>query len=100
MPKKEWTFITSHGAVLAYIASHDQVRGIDIALGLGLTERSVRRIIADLEAEGYITKERVSWFNRYKLNKKRPLRRAEIGDVEIGELLKVLLSDQKKKTKH
>jgi len=43
-----WTFITNHGAVLIFSANHGKVRVIDIALELGITERSVHRIITDL----------------------------------------------------
>jgi predicted transcriptional regulator len=53
-----WTFITNHGAVLIFIANHGKVRAIDIALELGITERSVHRIITDFVAEGYLGKER------------------------------------------
>jgi hypothetical protein len=37
--------------VLVTIAEHGRIKAIDIALQLSLTERTVRRIIANLEAE-------------------------------------------------
>jgi len=55
---KEWTFITSHGAVLALIVKCREIKAIDIASELRLTERSVRRIIADLIAASYVTKDK------------------------------------------
>jgi len=72
---KNWTFVTNHGAVLACIARRSRIRAIDIALELGLTERSVRRTIADLTAEGYIEKTMEGRINRYSINTKLPLRR-------------------------
>jgi hypothetical protein len=97
MPKKKWTFITSHGAVLAFIAKHKRVRALDIAIAIGLTERSVRRIISDLEVEGYICKKRVGWFNQYQINSNLTLRRQVSRDIMIGDLLKVLLSNKEAK---
>jgi DeoR/GlpR family transcriptional regulator of sugar metabolism len=96
---KQWTFITSHGAVLAFIAKHKHVRAIDIATAIGLTERSIRRIIADLEHEGYISKKREGWVNLYEINQKLPLRRRASQDITTGELLKLLLSSKKTKAK-
>ena len=45
----EWHFITNHGAVFVLIAQQHQITAREIA-GYGLTERPVRRIIAELEA--------------------------------------------------
>lgn len=89
---KKWTFITSHGAVLALIAEHRKIKAIEIALELGLTERSVRRIIADLEAEGYIKTNKEARVNRYTVNPDLPLRRPERYDIKVRALLNVFLS--------
>ena len=91
---KKWTFITSHGAVLALIAKHGEIKAIEIATALGITERSVRRITADLEAKGYLHKTRNGRVNRYEVNPKLLLRHPESQDINItiGEVLWVLLS--------
>lgn len=93
-----WTFITNHGAVLALIAEHGQITAREIASELGITERSVHRIISDLEAEGYITRTRRGRVNQYEVNHDLPLRRIERRDVAVRELLKVLLSDSKQES--
>ena len=85
-----WTFITNHGAVLAIIGRHDRITARTIAAELGITERSVLRIIKDLETEGYIRKQRIGRSNQYEVNREAPLRRREGRDVVIGELLKIL----------
>ena len=85
-----WTFITNHGAVLALMAEHGQITARDIANDLGITERSVHRIISELETEGYIEKTRDGRLNWYGVNHELPLRRPERRDVAIGELLKIL----------
>jgi len=86
----EWTFITNHGAVLALIAQHSQITAREIAETLGMTERPVRRIIAELEVAGYLCKQRVGRVNRYRVNLDVPLRRPETQATVVGELLRVL----------
>jgi len=82
-----WTFITNHGAVLMVIAKRGKVKAVDIALELGITERTVRRIIANLVAEGYVDKKREGGVNRYRLNTNLPLRRTVMRDIKIKELI-------------
>ena len=88
-----WTFITNHGAVLALIGRHGRITARDISTELGITERSVMRIIKDLEAEGYIQREREGRANRYTVNSQAPLRRQETRDIIVGELLGVLTKE-------
>jgi len=88
---EKWTFITSHGAVLALITKHREIKAIEIASELRLTERSVRRIIADLVSAGYVEIEKNGRINRYKVKPSLPLRRPESRDIKVGELLKILL---------
>lgn len=85
-----WTFVTNHGAVLAYIAQHEKAKAIDISVSLGLTERSVRRIIADLACEGYVDIVKDGRVNRYKINLGLPLRRPGNRDVKVQDLLKTI----------
>ncbi len=88
-----WTFITNHGAVLAHIARHGQITAREIASELGITERSVHRIISDLEEAGYLSRHRDGRVNRYEVNAALPLRHPDKRDTAVGELLKVLLTD-------
>jgi Mn-dependent DtxR family transcriptional regulator len=85
-----WTFITNYGAVLALIGQKGQITAREIALELGITERSVMRIIKDLEMEGYIDRERKGRVNIYRVNTDVPLRRLDKRDVMIGDLLNLL----------
>jgi Mn-dependent DtxR family transcriptional regulator len=84
-----WTFITNHGAVLTCVAKRGKIKALDVALETGLTERSVRRMIADLAAEGYIEKKREGGINRYEINTNLPLRRPESRDIRVQELLTI-----------
>ena len=85
-----WTFITSHGAVLCLVSSQPQITAREIAAELGITERSVLRIIGDLEGEGYLGRTRVGRVNLNRVNYDLPLRGAGVRDIGVGELLEVL----------
>lgn len=85
-----WSFITNHGAVLAVIAQNQAIKATDIAEKLGITERSVRRIIADLFSGGYINKKYEGGVNHYVINTELTLRRKEQQSVKIKELLQAL----------
>jgi DNA-binding Lrp family transcriptional regulator len=84
-----WHFITNHGAVLLLIAQQRQITARAIAEVLGLTERPVRRIIAELEAAGYLQKQRVGRVNQYEVALDLPLRQAVHREVAVGDLLHI-----------
>lgn len=82
-----WTFLTNHGHVLVCIAEDDGIRGLDIAARVGITERAAQSIIADLVAEGYITRSRVGRRNQYEIHPDVPLRHPIEGGHSVGDLL-------------
>jgi DeoR/GlpR family transcriptional regulator of sugar metabolism len=86
----DWSFITNHGAVLAIIAQNQAIKAADIAAKLEITERSVRRVIADLCSGGYISKKYEGGVNHYKINADLPLRRKIQQSVKVKELLLAL----------
>jgi len=86
----QWTFITNHGLVLAYIAKHPQSTARAIASAVNLTERTVHKIIAELEAEEYIKRRRVGRNNEYRINSHTELRHETTRDVMVEDFLEVL----------
>jgi len=86
----QWTFITNHGLVLAYIARHSQSTARVIASATNLTERTVHKIITELEAEKYIERRRVGRRNEYCINSHTQLRHETTRDVMVEDFLKVL----------
>lgn len=72
--KSTWTFLSNHAHVLLLLARDPESVMRDIASQVGITERAVQRIIADLEQEGYISKEKDGRRNRYTVDQSRPLR--------------------------
>jgi DNA-binding IclR family transcriptional regulator len=90
MKKKEWTFITSHGRVLAYVAKHPQSTTQETAQRAGLSIRSVQQIITDLEKGGYIGRYREGRRNRYVIHPEIPMRHRLERDHAIGDILEAL----------
>ena len=90
LPNKQWTFITNHGAVLALVGQSETITAREIAARLGITERTVLRIIKDLESEGYIQIKKDGRINNYTVNMNQPLRRPDQRDNSVAELLGVL----------
>ena len=89
-PRASWTFLTNHAHVLVCLAEEPDIRGRDIADRVGITERAAQAIIADLAAEGYITRTREGRRNRYEVHAAASLRHELEHDTTVGELLVTL----------
>ena len=85
-----WTFLTNHALVLSVLAKHSRITGRELSAAVGITERAARKIIADLEAEGYITKKKEGRRIRYRINPDLPMRHETYQDTAIGDFLKAL----------
>lgn len=90
MVEGAWTFLSNHGHVLLCIAAEPEIRLRDVATRVGITERAVQRIVADLEAGHYLTRERIGRRNRYQVHVERPLRHPVEAHQEIRKLLDLL----------
>jgi hypothetical protein len=82
--------LTGHGHVLVEIASNTGARIRDIAAAVGLTERTVQAIIADLEAAGYLTRARAGRRTVYTVHFDRPFRHPAQDGHRIGPFLELL----------
>lgn len=82
-----WTFLSNHSHVLILLDRDPSTVLRDVALKVGITERAVQRIIADLEANGFIEREKIGRQNHYKIKRNRPLRHPIESHRSIGELL-------------
>lgn len=89
-----WTFLSNHAHVLLCLANDPAVRQRDVATRVGITERSVGIIVADLVSEGYVVKRRVGRRNEYQVNPEQSLRHPLESHRSIGDLLELLRVDQ------
>lgn len=88
---RPWTFFSNHGHVLVCLARDPDARLRDVAQAVGITERAVQKIVADLEAAGVVERERDGRRNHYRLHTERPLRHPIEAHRSVGALLAVLL---------
>lgn len=86
----EWTFLTNHGHAIVMLARDPEARIRDLAQGIGITERAAQRIVSDLVAAGYLTRERVGRRNKYSIDPSVPLRHPLEQDHGVGDLLKAV----------
>ena len=84
---KGWTFLTNHAHVLLAIAREPTARLRDVATSVGITERAAQAIVADLEAAGYLRRERVGRRNEYTVDASGPFRHPAEAKHHIGELI-------------
>jgi len=94
-----WKFVTNHALVLCLIAQQPRITGREISLTIGITEKATRRIITDLEADGYVAKKREGRRLRYRVNPDLPLRAEMRQDKGVGGLLEVLGWKRRRKKK-
>ena len=84
---RSWTLLTGHGHVLVEIARNPDARIRDISPLVGLTERTVQAIVADLEAAGYLTRKRIGRRTRYTVNPDSPFRHKAQQGLRVGPFL-------------
>jgi DNA-binding transcriptional ArsR family regulator len=89
-----WTFLTNHAVVLSFLAKHPLITGRELSRLIGITERSVRNIISDLESGGYIKRSKEGRQARYKTNPRLPFRHQTQKDKAIKILLEALDREQ------
>jgi MarR family len=87
-----WTLLTGHGHVLVEIARSPDARIRDISEVVGLTERTVQAIVADLEATGYLTRSRAGRRNVYAVNPDMLFRHPAQEGHRVGPFLDLLAS--------
>ncbi|MEV0165245.1 helix-turn-helix transcriptional regulator [Nonomuraea fuscirosea] len=73
--------------MLIEIARGPGTRTRDIAVRIGITERAVHGIVADLHQAGYVTRERIGRRNRYTLDLDQPFRHRSEAGLPIGRLI-------------
>mgnify|MGYP001765147452 CR=1 FL=1 len=90
-PEAGWTFMSNHTHVLVCLAADDSQTVRDVAAKVGITERAVLRIVAELEQAGVLAREREGRRNRYRINTDVPLRHPLEAHCRIGDLLAMVV---------
>jgi len=90
MAHTNWTFLTNHAHVLLCIAKNPTFRLRDIALAVGITERSVNQIVNDLVESGFVEVSRNGRCNEYSLHPEKALRHPMESHKQVAELIRLV----------
>ena len=85
-----WTFLSNHSHVLICLQREPYALMREIAAQVGITERAVQRIVADLERSGFLTRNKEGRRNRYSLDLSAHLRHPIEAHRTVGEMLALL----------
>ena len=82
-----WTFLTNHAHVLVLLAREPALVLREVAARIGITERAVQRIVAELEVAGFLEIEKDGRRNRYRIHGERSLRHPIEAHRTIADLI-------------
>lgn len=85
-----WTFLTNHAHVVILLSEETDLPLREVASRVGITERAVQRIVADLEAADILSHIKVGRKNSYSVNAQAMLRHPVEAHCSIGNLLKMV----------
>ena len=85
-----WTFLTNHTHVIVCLSRDSALTVRSLALQIGITERSVQRILAELEEGGVVTRTKEGRRNLYSIDTDFQLRHPLESHHTVGDLVEVL----------
>ncbi|MFT5104677.1 MAG: putative transcriptional regulator [Pseudoalteromonas tetraodonis] len=88
--KPSWSFLTNHSHLLVCLSRDPTTTVRNLSLYVGITERSVQRILAELEDVGVVRRSKEGRCNRYDVDLKFRFRHPLEADKTVGDLLKSL----------
>jgi len=87
----DWSLLSTHGLVLLSVAEKPEATTREIANNLGMAERSVQRVVTDLDSGGYIDRKKVGRRNQYEVNHAQSLRHPIKQHKRVADLLTGLI---------
>ncbi len=85
-----WTFLSNHTHVLICLHREPELTLREVAQRVGITERSVQRILGELEDGGYLQRERQGLRNHYRFRDSVHLRHPIEQHVRVGDLIALI----------
>ena len=92
MAPRNWTFLSNHGHVLVTLARTPDARLRDIAEQVGITERAVQQILADLVERHYVLKEKAGRRNSYRIAPGTHFRHNLESGVKVDDFLALVVA--------
>ena len=87
---QSWALTINHGAMLIIVSQRPRITAREMSHQLGIAERPVLRIVADLDDADYLSMTREGQTNSYKVNQDLLLPRPMLKGVAMGDLLDAL----------
>lgn len=91
-----WTFLSNHAHVLLCIARNPEITMKSISELVGITERAVQRIVADLVQQEYLRRDKDGRRNRYTISAQKPLRHPIEAHRNVDAILELVLSKKER----
>ena len=91
--KPQWTFFSNYTHVLVCIAEDPEIRTRDIAIRVGITERSAVRIVQQLRAEKILLAKKIGRRNQYLIDLDCRLRHQLEAHCTVGDILSVIIDE-------
>jgi DNA-binding MarR family transcriptional regulator len=85
-----WTFLTNHSHVLIRLAQSPDMRMRDLAIEVGITERAIQRIVAELVEAGYLDIIKSGRRNKYITHEEKFLRHPIESHRQVADLIKLI----------
>ncbi len=86
----EWTFLTNHSHVLLCLVADPDATLREVAGQIGITERAVQMIVADLVDAGILIREREGRRNHYSVDPGQPLRHPVEAHRRVRDLIRMV----------
>ena len=90
-PRPAWQLLSLQALVLLCIARRPNLRVRDIAAQVGVTDRTVTRIITELEDAGMVYRVRIGRCNHYLIDIEQCLDDRLAVDQTLGEFVRLLV---------
>lgn len=91
-----WTFLSNHAHVLLCIARNPEITMKAISELVGITERAVQRIVADLVLQEYLKRSKNGRRNSYTISAQKPLRHPIEAHRNVDAILELVLSKKER----
>ena len=86
----QWTFLTNHFHIIVSLSREPYSRIRDLSDQVGITQRAVQRILAELIEDKVLKVRKEGRRNYYTINRKKRLKHSLENKHNIGELLNIL----------
>jgi len=86
----DWNFFTNHGHIVFLLDFHRGITLREVAVQVGITERAVQKIVADLVSGGFVKVKKEGRNNRYTVVGRKKLKHKIEKNCKLEDLIKLI----------